>query len=302
MSSSGGWRFRHPLQTPTRDGPSRAAGATSAGPRRAPRGSDPRSAAPWPARPRPRRSARSAVEALELEVGQGVVDARDLVRRERDEVRVAAHEADPVAVGDDLDDVAAEQGAGAARAPAPEADRAALEVAAEADELVVVVDGQAVRRPQLDALGRARDPLAVGLVEEDPRVEALGPVGHAGVVVRVRDRDRVHVAQARLAGVVGGRHAVPHEAARDERALPDGQRGVQPDAEQAGLDLLDARAVRGGDLLAREPGLPAPADVLALVLADRAVRGRLGRRREAGGAGGAEPSGHGGTLDGGARR
>ena len=90
--------------------------------------------------------------------------------RQRDEVRVAAHEADPVAVGDDLDDVAGEQGAAPAGAAAPEADRAALEVPAEADELVVVADGQAVPRPQLDAVGRARDPLAVGLVEEDPRV------------------------------------------------------------------------------------------------------------------------------------
>ena len=84
-----------------------------------------------------------------------------------------------------------EEGAASAGARAPEADRAAFEVAAETDQLALVIERVALARPELDAIARSHHVLGVRLVQQHPRIEALGPGDHRGVVVRVRDRDRV---------------------------------------------------------------------------------------------------------------
>ena len=62
----------------------------------------------------------------------------------------------------------------------------------------------------------------------------------------------------------------------EERALPDRERGLTADAEQPAV-VADLRAALGAELPERRPALPVTADVLALVEADRAARGRLVR-------------------------
>jgi hypothetical protein len=55
-----------------------------------------------------------------------------------------------------------------------------------------------------------------------------------------------------------------------ERPLVDREGRRQPDAEQAGF-VLEPEVVPGGERLVGCPGLPLPADILPLVLADRAM-------------------------------
>src|SRR6266487_2109834 len=78
------------------------------------------------------------VDAVEPERLDRAADPLHLTGRERDQIRIAVHEADPVAVGHDLDDVAGEKRALAARAGSPHADGPAGEVAAEPNQLVAV--------------------------------------------------------------------------------------------------------------------------------------------------------------------
>ena len=165
--------------------------------------------------------------------------------------------------------------------PAPVTDRPALEVAAQADQLELLPDLEPVARPQLDAVARAHDPLAVGLVEQDPRVERVRPVDHARVVVRVRDRDRVdrpvrgHRAR-RLRPWRG--HAVPQQPAGRERPLTDREARLHRQAEQPGLLLGDGRSSGRRRAPRPPPTAGRRRHVLALVGADRADVGR-GRRR-----------------------
>ncbi len=189
-----------------------------------------------------------------------------------------------------------EQRAAPAGAPAPEADRAAREVAAEPDQLALVVEPAAIARPELDAVARPQDVRAVGLVQQDPRVEALGPVDHRPVVVGVRDRDRVQPAcglDRRVRRVVDEREAVPEQAAAEQGALPDRERGLDADADETRLGLLEAEPMGRGELGRRRPRLSAVADVLALVEADRAAGRRRDRVGELAPAGGADGGRHG---------
>jgi len=105
--------------------------------------------------------------------------------------------------------------------------------------------------------------------------------------VRVRDRDRGEPAElldARADLVVEQRDAVPEDVpARsldEERALADREARRRADADQARLLLPDVRAMVAPKVIERRPPLPVPADVLALVLADRAARRRLCALRE----------------------
>jgi hypothetical protein len=131
-------------------------------------------------------------------------------------------------------------------------------------------------------------------VQEDARAEPLGPGDHAGVVVRVRDGDRLQApgrAHRLLGRVVDQRHAVPEQAAGEQRALPDGERRLGADPGQPGLDLLDAVGVVDGETVDRRPLLSGVPDVLALVEAYRALAGRRGGGRELGSAGHADVRG-----------
>ena len=121
---------------------------------------------------------------------------------------------------------------------------------------------------------------AVGGVQVDGRVEGAAPLDHRRVVVRVGDGDRRRARRAprpprRVASsssVMQSHSTLPAGALHQQRALADGELRLGADAEQAVALVLRARGVAWrAQLLERRPALAAPADVLPLVLADRAA-------------------------------
>src|ERR1043166_8242917 len=102
----------------------------------------------------------------------------------------------------------------------------------------------------------------------------------------MRDRDRAQAAAALDEGrdVIEQRHAVPENVAArrldEERALPDPELRLEPDAGQPRLFLADLRPVRSPHVVVRHPLLALLRHVLPLVAADRARGRRLARRRE----------------------
>jgi len=100
--------------------------------------------------------------------------------------------------------------------------------------------------------------------------------------VRVVDRDRAQPAERPdSAGEVGveQRGAPPEDVAAppgdEQRALADAELGGDADPDEA-MVVAELVPVRPAQLLEGRPALAAPADVLALVLADRAPLGRAG--------------------------
>src|SRR5690606_4461429 len=106
-------------------------------------------------------------------------------------------------------------------------------------------------------------------------------------------------AHARHRPVVDQGDAVPEQVAagrtHQQRALADREARLGTDPEQAFGLRLDAVAVRAAQRLERGPLLPAAADVLALVLADRAAVGLARRVGELGATGDADEAGHAGS-------
>ena len=96
-------------------------------------------------------------------------DRQHGLRRQRDQVRVAVHEADPAAVRDHLHDVAGQQRV------ADVQHGAAGEVAAAADQRQPVAEIERLALPQLDVRVAARDPLAVVGVQVHRAVVARAP-------------------------------------------------------------------------------------------------------------------------------
>lgn len=91
-------------------------------------------------------------------------------------------------------------------------------------------------------------------------------------------RDAADRPDRRDALVVDVAEAVPEEIAAvradEESTLADAERGLYPDAGQVRFEVaqLDALPLRA-ELVERRPQLPTLANVLALVLADRAAVG-----------------------------
>ena len=199
-------------------------------------------------------------------------------------------------VGDHLDDVARQQ-LPAARGPVQH--RAAGEVPAAAHERQTIAELEHVALPVADRGVGAHHPLGVRGVQVDRAVEAMRPLDHARVVVRVRDRDRGEPAaplDLRRGRLVEQRDAVPQQvgvAVGDEqRALADRECGIGADAGQRAL-VAELVGVAGGQLGQRRPALPGLRDVLARIEADRARRRRGLRVRVLGPAGNADEPLHG---------
>jgi hypothetical protein len=111
----------------------------------------------------------------------------------------------------------------------------------------------------------------------------------------MRDRDRGDPAELldlRAELIVEERDAVPEDVAArcldEERALADREARLAADPDDAGPLLADLGVVIPTELLERRPALAVAADVLPLVLADRAARRRLGAFGELAAAGDAE--------------
>ena len=211
------------------------------------------------------------------------------------EIRVAIHEAHPAPVGHDLNRVAGEERARTAGAGRPVQDAAAGEMPAAADERQTT-PRQWIRRialPEDDRFIGAGHPRAIIAVEEDRHpAKGAAPLRHPGEEVRVGDGDRRQTAAALDRGdrvVVDEVDAVPqHVAGRgldQVGLLADGKARLGGESGQTGIDGLDGVAVLAAKLAERGPALALMPDVLALVLAHRAARRWLARRRVLGAAG-----------------
>src|SRR6516164_1931045 len=75
-----------------------------------------------------------AIDRLERERGKGSADVRHRARRQRNKVRIAAHERQPFAIGRHRENIAGANDAASRRAPRPMQYRAAFEMAAAANE------------------------------------------------------------------------------------------------------------------------------------------------------------------------
>ena len=111
-------------------------------------------------------------------------------------VGVAVHEADVLAVGHHLDDVARQQRTLAVGPARPMQHRAAVEMPAATKQGQPFAQRPRLAFPKDDGLVGPHHPLPVGGVEVDRHApEGPTPFDHAGVVVRVRDGDGRDAAQ-----------------------------------------------------------------------------------------------------------
>src|SRR5262249_8800003 len=153
------------------------------------------------------------------------------------------------------------------------------EVAAGADQRQAAEERLTLVLPEADARVRAHHPGALRLVEVDGRVaKGAAPLDHRGVVVRVRDRDLRDPAQLldpRDRRLVDQPDAVPEEVAfgrlDQEGPLADAELRLGIDRVEPLFFLLDRVPVRPAEALERRPLLTVRADVLPLVLANRAM-------------------------------
>ena len=217
------------------------------------------------------------VEWIGLKQGADPLDGGG---RQRNEIGIAAHEADELAVGNHLHDVAGEKRAAAATALRPMQHRAAGEMAAAADQRDAARERKRIAVPQLDREIWPHDPLPIGGVQMDGRVEGMRPFHHRRIIVRMGNGDADEAAQRfddGDGGVVGERDTVPQHVARrggeQERALSDGEGGHRADADQAGLVLAETVAMTARQRLVRGPALARWRHELALLIADRAAGG-----------------------------
>src|SRR6266542_1752688 len=220
----------------------------------------------------------AAIDAVEGQRLQGLRDPIDLRGGQRDEVRVAAHEGDVAAIAHHRDRVPDQERATPGGAAGPVEHRRPREVPAALDQRDAGHDLQAVLPEPHRRVG-AHDPGLVRARQVHGGVEGVAPLHQAAVEVRVGRGDAgqpAELAHPLHGGVVEVARAVPEHVAGlgldQEGALADRQRRGHADAGETGLQLAKLRAeALGGQFLQGGPLLALPADVLALVLADRAA-------------------------------
>ena len=203
--------------------------------------------------------------------------ARTAFAPEGDVVRIAVHETRGAPVLADHDHVAAEEGAEPVRSVSPVEHGGPGKMPAAPDQGDSGCDLAVFAFPEDEGAIVPHDPLAVGGMEIHRHVaEGPAPLDHRGVVVGMEMAmpERRRARPASRPGRVGQADAVPEDATHGgpqvECALADGKPGVGADTDQARALALDAIAVFPAQLIQRGPALPAPADVLALVIADEA--------------------------------
>ena len=207
--------------------------------------------------------------------------ARDGRLGQRDEVRVAVHEADVGDVRDDLDDVAARAARHGRRRRPPSAARSRPRSGRRSGSASGRRRGRA-SRPSHSSIGGsgAHDPLRVVGVQEHRAVEAARPLDHrrsssAGGRSRCRGARRASSISRRVASSSSGMQS--HSTCRSpcgtsSARWPIANFGsvpmpVSPPSSRSPF-VWPARSS-----VERRPRLPASGDVLARVLADRAAGG-----------------------------
>ena len=138
--------------------------------------------------------------------------------------------------------------------------------------------------PEVNAGVRPHDPAGVVAMQVNGSVaERAAPLDHSCVVVGVGNADRLYAAESFEVfdgGLIEKADAVPEDVAgwglQQEGALADSEMGLDSEGDEVAFFLLDFRLVALAQLGECGPLLTGQADVLAFVLADEAVGGRLG--------------------------
>src|SRR5438477_4320119 len=107
----------------------------------------------------------------------------------RNQIRITAHETDIAAILHYLNDVARKQSAFAIFTCRPMQHCAAFEVPAAIDWREVIPERQSSSFPKLNSRALTHNPFAIGGVQQNLRIETLGPFDHRCVVMRMRYRD-----------------------------------------------------------------------------------------------------------------
>ena len=125
-----------------------------------------------------------------------LADVLDFTRRQRNEIRIAAHEGKPLAVGGDRQDIAGTDNAAPAGAAGPMHHRSARKMPTATHQRDAVPERERIAVPQFHRGAFAHDPVPIRGVEMDRTVEDARPLVHRRIEVRVRDRDRLQAPEA----------------------------------------------------------------------------------------------------------
>ena len=182
-------------------------------------------------------------------------------------------------VGDDLQDVAAQEDAAPVGSGRPVQHAAAIEVTATADQHHSPFEHQGLAVPENNRRRRPHDPLPIGGMEVDRHItERVTPLHDRRVIMRMGDGnpgDAAQVAHRLDRGLIEEADAVPKEIARrrlnEQGALADGEFRPCHEAGEGWFLGLEDIAVLGLHLGQSSPALPFPADVLTFVFTDRAA-------------------------------
>ena len=198
-----------------------------------------------------------------------------------DQIRIAVHETDVPAIGAHLGHVAGHQRTASLFAGSPMQYLKSAEMAANADEREVVIQAMRLALPEHNYGIRILYPFAVGFVQIDGNAaECATPFDHTGIVMRMGNRNGRQSTE-RLHKLDGARinqtDAVPQNSAvlRLQQKRPLSNRELRFRLNSPNVLAFPEEDVTISFLqrFQSDPLLPAPSNVLALILANRA-RGR----------------------------
>ena len=218
-----------------------------------------------------------AVQPVEGERRHRRLDRGDRAGGQRDQVRVAAHEADFPPVRQQLDDIAGQQRAAPLGTVAPMQHGAAIEMAGGIDQGDAVGQRVGWAGPEMQRGVRPHDMGAVGFVDPDRALEGVRPLDHRRIEMRVRNGDGADAAKRAHqghGGVVQQRDAVPQDVAlrthQQQRPLANREGGGGANPKQAGLAHPPGVGMVAAQFGQGSPALAGGADILPLVVTDRA--------------------------------
>src|SRR5438046_6992332 len=156
----------------------------------------------------------SAVNLIERKWFDRIGDAANCGWPERNQIRIAAHEADVTSVLRHGNNVTGEQRALAIRAGRPMQHGAAFEMSAAVNESNIVPKRERRSFPEFDTRALTHDPLSIFRAQEYLRVETFRPFDHRRVKVRMRNSNRADAAARFHFGdgfIVEQRNAIPEQ-------------------------------------------------------------------------------------------
>src|SRR5439155_25663928 len=240
-------------------------------------------------------AAARLLDPLHHELGPCAIQFRKLVRLKfhddaahsraihGNEIRVAVHEADVSAIRADLRHVACDQRTTATLAGCPMKHLKTSEMPTDANESEIVIQAMRLALPEHNRRILMLHPFAIRLVQVDrDAAECTAPLDHAGVVLRMENRNGGQAAEClhKLDGIaVNQAKAVPEKAAilrlQQECPLSDCKIRYRVNPPRFLAFIQEDVTMGSPQLVQRDPLLSVWPDVLAHILANRAVPRRF---------------------------